>query len=256
MNVAEFPTMIPSYLATYDPHVILLMFDVCNRSSFNRICKMKRSLVQIYDSLEEQFEHNHRYRKVRNTSLKMKRFHSSFDTIGDAVNHLFSHSLFFYFVKIFVLSNICFVFVSDSKSRDVRSKTLSNVFSVFSSKSKKQIKRAETLYCESSKDENVCGCDTCHYHEKSNDPFTISAAEIYGSMPPIVMVAIHTEMNDAIREISIEEGLAISSEWDVPYIETSAINGINVNDVFDECIRTRWVHDTYAHVRNRSRTVL
>ena len=31
MNIAEFPTMIPSYLESYDPHVIVL-FDVADRS--------------------------------------------------------------------------------------------------------------------------------------------------------------------------------------------------------------------------------
>ena len=58
MNIAEFPTMIPSYLESYDPHVILLLFDVADRSSFDGIIKMRKSLENLYESLEEKTDYD------------------------------------------------------------------------------------------------------------------------------------------------------------------------------------------------------
>ena len=75
-------------------------------------------------------------------------------------------------------------------------------------------------------------------------------------MPPILVVGIQADIDERHRNVSIEEGIKLSKEWDVPYLETSALNGNNVKDAFIECVRTRWVYDTYPNVRVRSRALL
>jgi GTPase KRas protein len=46
---------------------------------------------------------------------------------------------------------------------------------------------------------------------------------------PIVLVANKIDLN---REVSTSEGLAIAKSWNVPYIETSAKEGVGVEDAF------------------------
>lgn len=73
MNIAEFPTMIPSYLESYDPHVILLLFDVADRSSFDGIIKMRKTLENLYESLEEKIDYdsNNGYERANNPNKNL-----------------------------------------------------------------------------------------------------------------------------------------------------------------------------------------
>jgi small GTP-binding protein len=57
---------------------------------------------------------------------------------------------------------------------------------------------------------------------------------------PIVIAANKCDLvgvNNAQREVSTDEGLAMANEWNVPYIETSAKNSTIVNSLFAEIVK-------------------
>merc|ERR1712176_834462 len=91
----------------------------------------------------------------------------------------------------------------------------------------------------------------CFYHDEENETPSMHSQSMISSMPPLLIVGLHADVDESARCVSIEEGLELGRKWDVPYIETSAVDGLNVNEVFVECVRTRWVYDTFPNVRDR-----
>eukprot|EP01083_Nonionella_stella_P040181 109199_1 len=274
MNIAEFPTMIPSYLESYSPHVILLLFDVADRSSFDGIIKMRKSLQNLYESLEEKTEYD--LAAVHpNRTTNLKRFHDSFDAIASVFRFGSNHSD-----------------KDKDKAKETekeRSHSVASILSKITNNNAKQnakrarahtnrINRSNPIktrhYSESVRvnesnkneftieplnegieptddDDGTCGNDnvSCYYHNGC-------ASDRISSMPPILVVGIQADIEQKHRNVSIEEAIELSKKWETPYIETSAMNGNNVNDVFIECVRTRWVYDTFPRVRMRSSAFL
>ena len=347
MNIAEFPTMIPSYLESYDPHVILLLFDVADRSSFDGIIKMRKSLENLYKSMEEKTDYELSTGNNHNSSRNLKRFHDSFDalasvfgfggnnderdrgkskskskvdTIDENERYIDDelpskskrrHQKTRSNSVASLLSNISSSLKNNAskvnpKSKSIdkttvlkRSRTHSNLNKFNSSKSGPSspfntATQLVTRYSSESAKVNKSnrneftiqplseGNDTLNYNHRDSFSTTLTTPTVPGqctsfnnsdiacyyhsgndhtqsmisSMPPILVIGIQADCDDKDRNVSIEEGIELSKEWDVPYLETSATNGINVHDVFIECIRTRWVYDTYPNVRMRSRALL
>uniref|UniRef100_A0A2M4C2Y9 Putative ras-related protein rap-2c n=1 Tax=Anopheles marajoara TaxID=58244 RepID=A0A2M4C2Y9_9DIPT len=62
-------------------------------------------------------------------------------------------------------------------------------------------------------------------------------SRVKGSQPaPILLVANKLDL-DCQREVSTAEGSALAEQWDCPFIEASAKDRINVNEVFATVVR-------------------
>ncbi|XP_052870935.1 ras-related protein Rap-2a [Anopheles cruzii] len=62
-------------------------------------------------------------------------------------------------------------------------------------------------------------------------------SRVKGSQPaPILLVANKLDL-DCQREVSTAEGGALAEQWDCPFIEASAKDRINVNEVFATVVR-------------------
>ncbi|EAA13245.4 ras-related protein Rap-2a [Anopheles maculipalpis] len=62
-------------------------------------------------------------------------------------------------------------------------------------------------------------------------------SRVKGSQPaPILLVANKLDL-DCQREVSTAEGNALAEQWDCPFIEASAKDRINVNEVFATVVR-------------------
>ncbi|NHJ02844.1 MAG: GTP-binding protein [Candidatus Heimdallarchaeota archaeon] len=57
----------------------------------------------------------------------------------------------------------------------------------------------------------------------------------YAPLTPFILVGNKTDVN--LREVSKDEAFALASEYRAPYIETSALHGQNVNEVFQLATR-------------------
>lgn len=55
--------------------------------------------------------------------------------------------------------------------------------------------------------------------------------EIYSILPHIPLVIIGNKI-DLVRQVSPEEGMMLASEWNVPFFETSCVDGRGVKEVF------------------------
>ena len=53
------------------------------------------------------------------------------------------------------------------------------------------------------------------------------------------------EEEDEKREVSIDMIEELCNKYNIPYIETSAKERINVNEIFDMCVRERLFHEAY-----------
>ncbi len=192
MNIAEFPTMIPSYLESYDPHVILLLFDVADRSSFDGIIKMRKSLENLYESLSEKTEYDSIINPNKNNNLK--RFHESFDAIASVFKskHVKTRSN----SVASILSNLSFglksnkltnneskkqytksksidIYENNKKSLKKRSRTYSNLNRLNINKKNnikvnKSNKNEFTIQplTNNTNNNNINECIQCYYHNK------------------------------------------------------------------------------------------
>ena len=53
---------------------------------------------------------------------------------------------------------------------------------------------------------------------------------------PIILIGNKCDLSEDKRKVSNEEGIQKSNEYKIPFFETSCIDGININEVFDKII--------------------
>lgn len=71
---------------------------------------------------------------------------------------------------------------------------------------------------------------------------------------PIVLAANKCDLAaSSLREVSTEDGLSLASEWNIPYVETSAKNSPVVNSLFTEIVKEMNLKSSHSGYGNYGR---